>query len=112
MKQRQELLAGQQSDLVAELFPQPRRSINNRVLPWVSNPARLEGILWVLQSGAVPAKRVSIALYLWATAKTVAKGGRLPQCPANVAGHSGCRGPGEMEQSLSGLQFRPSLLTN
>ena len=52
MKKRQKLLKDEQWELIAPLFPNPRRRKDNRGRPWASNRAWFEGILWVLQTGA------------------------------------------------------------
>src|ERR1035441_3619166 len=52
MKKRQKLLTDAQWELVGPLFPEPPRRRDNRGRPWTSNRACLEGILWVLQTGA------------------------------------------------------------
>jgi len=52
MKKRQKLLSDEQWEIVGPLFPEPRRRRDNRGRPWASNRACLEGILWVLQTGA------------------------------------------------------------
>ena len=52
MKKRQRLLSDEQWELIGPLFPEPRRRKDNRGRPWAENRACLEGILWVLQTGA------------------------------------------------------------
>ena len=52
MKKRQKLLSDEQWELIGPLFPEPRRRKDNRGRPWAENRACLEGILWVLQTGA------------------------------------------------------------
>ena len=52
MKKRQKLLTDEQWELIGPLFPEPRRRKDNRGRPWAENRACLEGILWVLQTGA------------------------------------------------------------
>ena len=52
MKKRQKLLTDEQWELVGPLFPEPRRRRDNRGRPCASNRGCLEGILWVLQTGA------------------------------------------------------------
>jgi transposase len=52
-KKRFELLSDAQWELIAPLLPAPKRRKDKRGRPWVSNRACLEGILWVLQTGAV-----------------------------------------------------------
>ena len=49
-KKRFELLSDAQWELIAPLLPEPTRRKDKRGRPWASN--RLEGILWVLQTGA------------------------------------------------------------
>jgi transposase len=51
-KKRFELLTDAQWTLIEPLLPEPRRRKDNRGRPWASNRACLEGILWVLQTGA------------------------------------------------------------
>jgi transposase len=52
MRNRQKLLTDEQWELIEPLFPQPKRRKDNRGRPWASNRACLEGILWILQTGA------------------------------------------------------------
>jgi len=52
MKKRQKLLTDEQWELVEPLLPEPRRRKDNRGRPWASNRGCLEGILWILQTGA------------------------------------------------------------
>jgi len=47
-----ELLSERQWELIEPLLPEPRRRKDKRGRPWASNRACLEGILWVLQTGA------------------------------------------------------------
>jgi transposase len=51
-KRRFILLTDAQWELIEPLLPEPKRRKDNRVRPWASNRACLEGILWVLQTGA------------------------------------------------------------
>jgi transposase len=51
MRNRQKLLTDQ-GELIEPLFPRPRPRKDNRGRPWASIRACLEGILWVLQTGA------------------------------------------------------------
>ena len=51
-KKRFELLSEAQWELIAPLLPEPKRRKDKRGRPWASNRACLEGILWVLQTGA------------------------------------------------------------
>jgi len=51
-KKRFELLTDEQWELIAPLLPELKRRKDNRGRPWVSNRACLEGILWVLRTGA------------------------------------------------------------
>ena len=51
-KKRFELLNDAQWELVEPLLPEPKRRKDKRGRPWASNRACLEGILWVLQTGA------------------------------------------------------------
>ena len=51
-KKRFELLTDAQWELIGPLLPEPKRRKDRRGRPWVSNRACLEGILWVLQTGA------------------------------------------------------------
>ncbi|MGA3049804.1 MAG: transposase, partial [Terracidiphilus sp.] len=51
-KMRQKLLKDEQWELIAPLFPEPRRRRDRRGRPWAWNRSCLEGILWVLQTGA------------------------------------------------------------
>jgi len=39
-------------ELIEPLLPEPKRRKDKRGRPWASNRACLEGILWVLQTGA------------------------------------------------------------
>ena len=52
MKTRQKLLTNEQWELIEPLFPRPRRRADKRGRPPVANRACLEGILWILQTGA------------------------------------------------------------
>ena len=52
MKKRQKLLTDEQWELVEPMLPPPRRRRDNRGRPWASNRSCLEGILWVLRTGA------------------------------------------------------------
>src|SRR5207248_3903627 len=52
MKKRQRLLTEEQWELMAPLFPRPKRRANKRGRPPAANRACLEGILWILQTGA------------------------------------------------------------
>ena len=51
MKKRQKLLSDEQWELIDPLLPEPKRR-HRRGRPWASNRACLEGILWILQTGA------------------------------------------------------------
>ena len=51
-KKRFELLTNEQWELIEPLLPVPKRRKDNRGRPWASNRACLEGILWVLRTGA------------------------------------------------------------
>ena len=51
-KKRFELLTEAQWALVEPLLPEPKRRKDKRGRPWASNRACLEGILWILQTGA------------------------------------------------------------
>ena len=51
-KRRFILLTDAQWELAEPLLPEPKRRKDNRGRPWASNRACLEGILWVLQTGA------------------------------------------------------------
>jgi hypothetical protein len=51
-KKRFEVLGDAQGELIAPLLPEPTRRKDKRGRPWTSNRACLEGILWVLQTGA------------------------------------------------------------
>src|SRR5438552_18775858 len=52
MKKRQRLLTDEQWELIAPLFPRPKRRADKRGRPPAANRACLEGILWILQTGA------------------------------------------------------------
>ena len=52
MKKRQKLLTDEQWELIGPLFPEPKRRKDGRGRPWAANRTCLEGILWVLQTGA------------------------------------------------------------
>jgi transposase len=52
MKKRQALLSEEQWAVLVPLFPEPKRRKDGRGRPWASNRACLQGILWVLRSGA------------------------------------------------------------
>jgi transposase len=51
-KKRFELLSEAQWELIEPLLPEPKRRKDKRGRPWASNRACMEGILWVLQTGA------------------------------------------------------------
>ena len=51
-KKRFELLSDAQWELISPLLPEPLRRKDKRGRRWASNRACLEGILWVLQTGA------------------------------------------------------------
>jgi transposase len=51
-KRRFELLTDAQWSLIEPLLPAPKRRRDNRGRPWASNRDCLEGILWVLWTGA------------------------------------------------------------
>jgi hypothetical protein len=51
-KKRFDLLSDAQWELIAPLLPEPARRKDKRGRPWAPNRACLEGILWVLQTGA------------------------------------------------------------
>ena len=52
MRKRQKLLTDEQWVLVGALLPEPRRRKDGRGRPPVPNRNGLEGILWILQTGA------------------------------------------------------------
>ena len=52
MKKRQRLLTDEQWELIEPLFPRPQRRADKRGRPPAPNRACLEGILWILQTGA------------------------------------------------------------
>ena len=52
MKKRQKLLTDEQWKLIEPLLPKPKRRRDKRGRPPAPNRACLEGILWVLQTGA------------------------------------------------------------
>lgn len=52
MNKRQRLLSDEQWELIEPLFPVPKRRRDKRGRPWAANRACLEGILWILQTGA------------------------------------------------------------
>jgi transposase len=52
MKKRESLLSEEQWAVLVPLFPEPRRRKDGRGRPWASNRACLQGILWVLRTGA------------------------------------------------------------
>jgi len=45
-------LQSDQWNRIEEFFPEPRRRRDGRGRPWASNRACLNGILWLLRSGA------------------------------------------------------------
>jgi transposase len=51
-KKRFELLSDAQWELIESLLPEPKRHKDKRGHAWASNRACLEGILWILQTGA------------------------------------------------------------
>src|SRR5450756_1675027 len=51
-KKRFKLLTEAQWALIEPMLPEPKRRKDRRGRPWSSNRACLEGILWVLQTGA------------------------------------------------------------
>src|ERR1019366_2031552 len=52
MKKRQKLLSDEQWQLIEPLLPKPRPRRDKRGRPPAPNRACLEGILWILQTGA------------------------------------------------------------
>ena len=52
MKKRQVLLSEAQWEILAPLFPKPKRRKDRRGRPWAPNRDCLKGILWVLRTGA------------------------------------------------------------
>ena len=52
MKDRQKLLSDEQWELVGAFLPPPRQRPDRRGRPPAANRACLEGILWILQTGA------------------------------------------------------------
>src|ERR1700692_1726686 len=52
MKKRQALLSEEQWAVLVPLFPEPKRRKDGRGRPCASNRACLQGILWVLRTGA------------------------------------------------------------
>jgi transposase len=51
-KKRFELLTDEQWELIEPLLPEPKRRKDNRGRSWASNRDCLQGILWVLRTGA------------------------------------------------------------
>jgi transposase len=49
---QQKLLSDAQWGVLTPLFPEPKRRKDGRGRPWTSNRSCLEGILWVLRTGA------------------------------------------------------------
>jgi transposase len=49
---QQKLLSDEQWAILTLLFPEPKRRKDGRGHPWASNRSCLEGVLWVLRSGA------------------------------------------------------------
>jgi len=45
-------LSDRQWELIGDLFPEPKRRRDGRGRPWASNRQCVEGILWVLRTGA------------------------------------------------------------
>ena len=92
MKKRQKLLTDEQWKLIEPLFPKPKRRRDKRGRPWAPNRACLEGILWVLQTGAawrfLPDEFPSPADLLAAIA-AVAGARHLAECLAHAAGDTG-----------------------
>ena len=52
MKKQPELLSEKQWKVLEPLFPEPKRRKDGRGRPWASNRECLQGILWVLRTGA------------------------------------------------------------
>jgi transposase len=52
MKKPQQLLSEEQWKILEPLFPEPKRRKDGRGRPWASNRECLQGILWVLRTGA------------------------------------------------------------
>jgi len=52
MKKPPELLSEDQWKILEPMFPEPKRRKDGRGRPWSSNRECLQGILWVLRSGA------------------------------------------------------------
>ena len=52
MRKRQEFLSQEQWEILEPLFPKPQRRKDRRGRPWADNHACLQGILWVMRTGA------------------------------------------------------------
>jgi hypothetical protein len=88
MKKRQQLLTDELWELIGPLLPEAKRRNDRRGRPAVLNRNCLEGILWLLQTGAAwkfSSRRVSFALDLLATVEAVGGNGSLAQSPAYAA---------------------------
>jgi hypothetical protein len=91
MKKRQALLSEEQWAVLIPLFPEPRRRKDGRGRPWASNRACLQGILWILRTGArwrdlpdIVARRFHLA-----AVADVGRAGRLAAGLAEAAGADG-----------------------
>ncbi len=52
MKKRPVFFSEEQWAIIAPLFPEPKRRKDGRGRPWAKNRSCLEGILWILRTGA------------------------------------------------------------
>jgi transposase len=110
MRKRQKLLTDEQWELIEPLLPEPRRRKDNRGRPWASKRACLEGILWILQTGAawrfLPDEFPSPST-CWRRLK--AMGGRrgLAGRLARPARGTGCGSSAAVGRDLLGRQLRP-----
>lgn len=92
MKKRQMLLTDEQWTLIEPLLPKLKRRRDRRARPPAANRAYLEGILWVLQTGAawrfLPDEFPSPSILL-AAITAVAGARRLAECVVYAAGDTG-----------------------
>jgi len=110
-KKRFELLTDAQWSLIAPLLPEPKRRKDNRGRPWASNRACLEGILWVLRTGAawrfLPDKYPSPAT-CWRRLKQWEEGGVWLDAWRALLGTLDSKGLLQWEESFLDGSFAPA----
>jgi transposase len=109
-KKRFELLNDAQWELIEPLLPEPKRRKDKRGRPWSSNRACLEGILWVLQTGAawrfLPDKYPSPAT-CWRRLKQCEEQDVWLEAWRALLGALDGEGSAEVGRDVPGRQLRP-----